>query len=103
MSEIADPTPKSKLCVHDADGNRTRQDVGVPGSTTWLGAAMFGGTAPVIAAHQRLLLRGDPVAGLFRWQSERPDRGTPIVSHAAGARRIVFRGTTSSTFFVGEP
>jgi hypothetical protein len=27
----------------------------------------------------------------------------PIVTNAAGARRIVFRGTVSSTFFVGEP
>lgn len=27
----------------------------------------------------------------------------PIVTNAAGARRIVFRGTISSTFFVGEP
>ena len=27
----------------------------------------------------------------------------PIVTNAAGARRIVFRGTLSSTFFVGEP
>lgn len=27
----------------------------------------------------------------------------PIVTNAAGARRIVFRGTASSTFFIGEP
>ncbi|MFY9509689.1 MAG: hypothetical protein WAQ05_01775 [Rubrivivax sp.] len=27
----------------------------------------------------------------------------PIVVNAAGARRVVFRGTTSSTFFIGEP
>jgi hypothetical protein len=27
----------------------------------------------------------------------------PIVTNHAGARRVVFRGTTSSTFFIGEP
>ena len=27
----------------------------------------------------------------------------PVVTNGAGARRIVFRGTTSSTFFIGEP
>ncbi len=99
-----DAPDQARLSVYDADGGLIWDDAGqLLGPTAWLSAPIISTTGEVVAADQERIVRVDPLSGSVRWNSPKPDSGSPISPVLLGAQKDMILLATKASLAGGVP